>query len=100
MKPLTQRQFAVFAFIASFLEERGYSPSFEEIGNALKLTSSATVHKHVENLAEKKGYLARDRNSSRSLMLTPEAQKFWNKQKKAGWKVCCPKCTHEFEVRA
>ncbi|HEV8524102.1 MAG TPA: transcriptional repressor LexA [Terriglobales bacterium] len=65
---LTKRQREVYDFIAGFVQERGYSPSFEEIGRGLQLSSLATVHKHITNL-EKKGLLKRDYNRSRSIDL-------------------------------
>jgi repressor LexA len=49
-----------------FINKNGYSPSFEEIARALKLTSLATVHKHLSTL-EKKGYIRRGYNQSRSI---------------------------------
>ncbi|MGP0017969.1 MAG: LexA family protein, partial [Candidatus Sulfotelmatobacter sp.] len=55
---ITRRQREVYDFISRFVAEHGYSPSFEEIGKGLELTSLATVHKHVTNL-EKKGLLTR-----------------------------------------
>jgi len=58
----------VYDFLAHFVEEHGYSPSFEEIGDGLGLSSLATVHKHVSNL-EQKGLLKRDYNRSRSIDL-------------------------------
>jgi repressor LexA len=58
----------VYDFLAQFVEEHGYSPSFEEIGDGLGLSSLATVHKHVSNL-EQKGLLKRDYNRSRSIDL-------------------------------
>jgi repressor LexA len=63
---LTRRQKQVYDFLAHFVEEHGYSPSFEEIGDGLGLSSLATVHKHVSNL-EQKGLLKRDYNRSRSI---------------------------------
>ena len=65
---LTRRQKQVYDFLAQFVEEHGYSPSFEEIGEGLGLSSLATVHKHVSNL-EEKGLLKRDYNRSRSIDL-------------------------------
>jgi repressor LexA len=65
---LTRRQKQVYDFLAQFVEEHGYSPSFEEIGEGLGLSSLATVHKHVSNL-EQKGLLKRDYNRSRSIDL-------------------------------
>ncbi|HYV74366.1 MAG TPA: transcriptional repressor LexA [Candidatus Binatia bacterium] len=65
---LTRRQKEVYDFLAQFVEKHGYSPSFEEIGEGLGLSSLATVHKHVSNL-EEKGLLKRDYNRSRSIDL-------------------------------
>ena len=67
---ITRRQREVYDFISRFVAEHQYSPSFEEIGKGLQLTSLATVHKHVTNL-EKKGLLTRDYNRSRSIDLLP-----------------------------
>jgi repressor LexA len=67
---ITRRQRQVYDFIADFVERNGYSPSFEEIGQGLGLSSLATVHKHISNL-EKKGLLNRDYNRSRSIDLIP-----------------------------
>jgi repressor LexA len=53
-------------FLASFIEKRGYSPSYEEIAGGLKLASLATIHKHIQAL-EAKQYLRRSYNHSRSL---------------------------------
>src|SRR5215470_16454480 len=67
---ITRRQREVYDFISRFVTENGYSPSFEEIGQGLKLNSLATVHMHISNL-EKKGLLTRDYNRSRSIDLLP-----------------------------
>ncbi len=67
---LTRRQRQVYDFIAGFVNAHGYSPSFEEIGDGLGLSSLATVHKHISNL-EKKGLLRRDYNRSRSIDVLP-----------------------------
>src|SRR5213594_5101631 len=63
---ITRRQRQIYDFISEFVAEHEYSPSFEEIGKGLDLTSLATVHKHISNL-EKKGLLTRDYNRSRSI---------------------------------
>src|SRR5262245_2523335 len=44
--PLTKRQFQVLSFLDRFVQEKGYCPSFDEIGKSLRLSSLATVHKH------------------------------------------------------
>jgi len=67
---ITKRQRQVYDFIHDFIQRNGYSPSFEEIGDGLGLSSLATVHKHVSNL-EKKGLLKRDYNRSRSIDILP-----------------------------
>ena len=53
-------------FTADFIEENGYSPSYEEMAQGLKLASLATVHKHVQAL-ESRNYVRRLFNQSRSL---------------------------------
>lgn len=63
---LTKRQRQILDFIKHFIEEKGYSPSLEEIGAAFGLTSPATIHKHILNLIEK-GLLKRGWNRSRSI---------------------------------
>lgn len=63
---LTRRQKQVFDFLVSFINRQGYSPSFEEIGAGLQLSSLATVHKHMQTL-EKKGFIRRGYNQSRSV---------------------------------
>lgn len=68
---LTKRQKQVLDFIANFVDENGYCPSFEEIARGLELASLATVHKHISVL-ESKNYLKRGFNQSRSLELAPK----------------------------
>jgi repressor LexA len=68
---LTKRQKQVLDFIAGFVDENGYCPSYEEIAGGLGLASLATVHKHISVL-EAKSYLKRGFNQSRSIELTPK----------------------------
>lgn len=75
---LTRRQKEVLDCIANFVEENGFSPSYEEIARGLKLASLATVHKHISVL-EAKNYLKRSFNQSRSLELAP---KYFQEQRK------------------
>jgi repressor LexA len=63
---LTRRQREIYDFVCSFIAERGYSPSLEEIGERFQLASVATVHKHVAQLVAK-GWLRKAWNRSRSL---------------------------------
>jgi repressor LexA len=71
---LTKRQKEVLDFIAGFVEDNGYSPSYDEIAQALSLASLATVHKHVEAL-QSRNYLRRSFNQSRSLDVSAEYMK-------------------------
>ena len=68
---LTKRQKEVLDFIADFVEENGYSPSYEELAQGLKLASLATVHKHIQAL-ESRNYVRRMFNQSRSLEVAPK----------------------------
>lgn len=68
---VTKRQKEVLEAISAFVEEHGYSPSFEELAATLGLASLATVHKHILAL-ESKGYLKRSYNQSRSIEVTPQ----------------------------
>ena len=65
---VTRRQREVLDTIQEFIQRNQYSPSLEEIGGALGLSSVATVHKHVSHLVEK-GYLRRAWNQNRSIEL-------------------------------
>jgi repressor LexA len=67
---LTKRQKQILDYLNSFIEVNGYSPSFEEIADNFGYSSLATVHEHLTNL-ERKGYLRKDYNKSRSLELVP-----------------------------
>jgi repressor LexA len=67
---ITRRQKEVLDFIAAYQVENGYSPSYEEIARGLKLASIANVHKHISAL-EKKNYLQRSHNQSRSIDVAP-----------------------------
>ncbi|UCC48587.1 MAG: transcriptional repressor LexA [Gemmatimonadota bacterium] len=63
---LTKRQREMLDFIESFIQDYGYSPSFEEIAKFFGYRSLATVHEHLTNL-ERKGYIRRNYNESRSV---------------------------------
>lgn len=66
--PLTKRQKEILDYIGAFIEERGYAPSFEEIAEHFGYSSLATVHEHLSNL-ERKGYIRKSYNESRSVEL-------------------------------
>ena len=56
IKEITEKQNNVLDFIKKFAAEHGYPPSIREIGQALGLSSPATVHTHVRKLCNA-GYL-------------------------------------------
>lgn len=62
----TKKQKELLAFIAQFIAENGYSPSYREIMQGLQYTSVATVALHVSNLI-KRGHLRKRDHSARSL---------------------------------
>ncbi len=70
---LTKRQREILDFIQSFIQSSGYSPSFEEIADFFGYRSLATVHEHLSNL-ERKGYIRRNYNESRSVEPLPAAR--------------------------
>jgi repressor LexA len=63
---LTKRQQEIFDFIKRYGAEHGYPPTVRDIGKAIGLTSSSTVHAHLANL-EKVGLLRRDPSKPRAL---------------------------------
>lgn len=67
---LTAKQKRLLDYIADYIDERGYSPSYDEMKQAMELSSVATIHKHVEALEERR-YLRRTFNHSRSIDVTP-----------------------------
>src|SRR4051812_30316038 len=69
---LTKRQREIFDFIKRYSSEHGYPPTVRDIGKAIGLTSSSTVHAHLSNL-EKLGLVRRDPTKPRALELLGEA---------------------------
>jgi len=65
---LTDRQRQVLEFIDGEVRERGYPPSVREIGEAVGLSSSSTVHAHLAALQDK-GFLKRDPTKPRAMEL-------------------------------
>lgn len=65
-KELTLRQRQILDFIRSEIHRRGFPPSVREIGEAVGLASSSTVHSHLAAL-EAKGFLRRDPSKPRAL---------------------------------
>jgi repressor LexA len=73
MTELTDRQRQVLEFIDGEVRRRGYPPSVREIGEAVGLSSSSTVHAHLAALQDK-GYLKRDPTKPRAMELVYEAE--------------------------
>ena len=69
--PLTARQQQVLEFIDVEVRRRGYPPSVREIGEAVGLSSSSTVHAHLGALQDK-GYLKRDPTKPRAIEICYE----------------------------
>jgi repressor LexA len=82
----TKKQQELLSFIAGFISEHGYSPSYREIMKGLNYTSVATVSLHVNNLI-KRGHLQKRDHSARSLEVVkvdlPTEAKIATKQLKA-----------------
>ena len=68
--PLTRRQKQILDYLESYIRSNGYAPSFEEIAEHFSFHSLATVHEHLTNL-ERKGYISRIHNESRSIEIAP-----------------------------
>jgi repressor LexA len=63
---LTKRQKEIFEFVKRYSDRHGYPPTVRDIGKAIGLTSSSTVHAHLANL-EKLGLLRRDPSKPRAI---------------------------------
>ncbi len=66
---VTQRQQRILEFIAETVRERGFPPTVREIGEAVGLTSSSSVHAQLANL-ERKGLLHKDPTKPRAMTLS------------------------------
>ena len=71
-KDLTKRQQEIFDFIKKYSAKYGYPPTVRDIGKAVGLASSSTVHAHLANL-EKIGLLRRDPTKPRAIELLDRA---------------------------
>lgn len=72
MVDLTKRQQEIFDFIKRYSARHGYPPTVRDIGKAVGLASSSTVHAHLANL-EKVGLLRRDPTKPRAIELLDKA---------------------------
>lgn len=70
---LTHRQQEILTFVRRYTESHGYPPSVREIGQAMGLTSSSTVHSHLGAL-ERKGFLRRDPSKPRAIEILRDGE--------------------------
>ncbi len=70
---LTERQNKILDYIRYVTKVRSYPPSVREIGEAVGLSSSSTVHNHLNQL-ERRGLIKRDPSKSRTVQLVQDAQ--------------------------
>ena len=73
MEELTERQREILAFIVKETEMRGFPPTIREIGEEMEIRSTNGVNDHLKAL-ERKGYLNRGEQQSRSLVPTKRAR--------------------------
>ena len=71
-KELTKRQQEIYDFIGKYSAKYGYPPTVRDIGKAVGLASSSTVHAHLSNL-EKAGLLRRDPTKPRAIEMLDRA---------------------------
>jgi repressor LexA len=76
---LSQRQNAILEFIKQEIRVKGYPPSVREIGDAVGLMSSSTVHGHLQTL-EDKGYIRRDPIKPRAIEVLESANNVIDKK--------------------
>jgi repressor LexA len=68
MEILTKRQEEILNYIKEYIVSNGYPPTVREIGEAIGLSSPATIHSHLSNL-ELKGYIKKDEAKNRAIEL-------------------------------
>lgn len=74
MSDITTRQQRILDFISETVRDRGYPPTVREIGEAVGLTSSSSVHAQLANL-ERMGLLHKDPTKPRAMTLSTEESK-------------------------
>lgn len=72
-KRLTTRQRQIFDYIKTYFGKYGYAPTYEEIGRAVGLSSTATIFTHIKTL-ERKGYIRREKGVSRGIEILVEEE--------------------------
>lgn len=76
---ITDKQSEILEFIKKEIMAHGYPPTVREIGEAVKLKSTSSVHLHLENL-EKNGFIRRDPTKPRAIEIVDET--FYNVQRR------------------
>lgn len=71
MESLTKRQEEILNYLKQFMINHGYPPTVREIGKDLGISSPATVHTHLSNLA-KKGFIKKEETKNRAIELLVE----------------------------
>lgn len=79
MKKISKRQEDILAFIKEEVRTKGYPPSVREIGEAVGLASSSTVHGHLARL-ESKGLIRRDPTKPRAIEILDHENELVHKQ--------------------
>ena len=71
--PITKRQKQVYDFVKVFIDDKGYSPTLEEIKKRLKLSAVSTIHQHINALIDK-GYIKKFDNLARAIEIKDARQ--------------------------
>ena len=69
IKTISSRQQQILRYIQQHMDVHGYPPTVREIGSAVSLSSSSTVHAHLKSLQEQ-GHIERDAVLTRAIKLT------------------------------
>jgi len=75
MNTLTKRQKEILDFVSEYIQEHGYAPYYEEIGQKFGLSALSTIHEHITELVDK-GFLERDEQKKRGLFLPKKRNQY------------------------
>lgn len=73
--PLTKKQKDIFDYIQSFIQDEGYAPSFREIAEHFKFSSTGTVAEYI-NILEQKGHLKKESLCARSIQINTDPEDY------------------------
>ncbi|MGI0131049.1 MAG: helix-turn-helix domain-containing protein [Thermoplasmata archaeon] len=102
----TPRQFDVLRAIAATVERAGFPPSLREIGDQVGLSSTSTIHEHMQALV-RKGYLRHEPGKMRALALTEQGWAWYRTEAEGGGgmagrtfeiQYACRQCGTRYEV--